>query len=61
MTADLLAPFDRVRALRFDASGFSLLDQRLLPNTTAWLPMADATAVPMTFYRTRPPAPAKAR
>lgn len=45
MTADLLAPFDRVRALRFDASGFSLLDQRLLPNTTAWLPMADATAV----------------
>jgi len=42
---ELLSPFDRVRALRFDATGLSLLDQRLLPQTSSWLPMPDADAV----------------
>jgi methylthioribose-1-phosphate isomerase len=45
MTSELLAPFDRVRALRFDSDGFALLDQRALPQRSDWLPMADAPAV----------------
>ena len=45
MTSELLAPFDRVRALRFDSDGFALLDQRALPQRSDWLPMADARAV----------------
>lgn len=40
-----LARYDRVRALRFDTDGLSLLDQRVLPLTTHWLRMADADAV----------------
>lgn len=45
MIAEWLAPFDRVRALRFDDTGFHLLDQRRLPAETAWLPMRDSGAV----------------
>lgn len=45
MTNEWLAPYDRVRALRFDEHGFSLLDQRALPQRSEWLPMADADAV----------------
>jgi methylthioribose-1-phosphate isomerase len=45
MTDHLLARYDRVRALRFDAAGFSLLDQRALPLASNWLPMADVDAV----------------
>ncbi|GMU43443.1 MAG: S-methyl-5-thioribose-1-phosphate isomerase [Xanthomonadales bacterium] len=45
MTAELLAPYDRVRALRFDERGFWLLDQRALPQRSEWLAMADADAV----------------
>ncbi len=45
MTNHQLAKFDRVRALRFNADGFSLLDQRALPLVSNWLPMASADAV----------------
>lgn len=45
MSSDLLKPFDRVRALRFDREGLSLLDQRILPHTISWLPMATADDV----------------
>lgn len=45
MSTELLAPYDRVRALRFDDTGFWLLDQRALPQRSEWLPMADADAV----------------
>ena len=42
---ELLSPFDRVRALRFDDAGLSLLDQRLLPQISNWVPMPDVDAV----------------
>ena len=45
MSRELLKPYDRVRALRFDQHGLALLDQRILPQTTNWLPMSDADAV----------------
>ena len=45
MSRELLKPYDRVRALRFDQRGLALLDQRILPQTTNWLPMSDADAV----------------
>ena len=45
MTHDSLARFDRVRALRFDAQGLALLDQRALPSSSLWLPMASADDV----------------
>ncbi len=45
MSSELLKPFDRVRALRFDQNGLALLDQRILPQSSQWLPMADADAV----------------
>ena len=45
MTHDSLARFDRVRALRFDAQGLALLDQRALPSSSIWLPMASADDV----------------
>ncbi|MGE4070223.1 MAG: S-methyl-5-thioribose-1-phosphate isomerase [Lysobacterales bacterium] len=45
MSSELLKPFDRVRALRFDQNGLALLDQRVLPHRSEWLPMADADAV----------------
>ena len=45
MSRELLKPYDRVRALRFDQHGLALLDQRILPQTTNWLQMSDADAV----------------
>jgi methylthioribose-1-phosphate isomerase len=42
---ELLAPYDRVRAVRFDHAGLALLDQRRLPLEMQWLAMADADAV----------------
>ncbi|MCP5474599.1 MAG: S-methyl-5-thioribose-1-phosphate isomerase [Rhodanobacteraceae bacterium] len=45
MSRELLKPYDRVRALRFDQRGLALLDQRILPQTTNWLQMSDADAV----------------
>lgn len=45
MSKDSLARYDRVRALRFDEHGLSLLDQRVLPLSEHWLPMANADAV----------------
>lgn len=45
MSNELLARYDRVRALRFDAQGLSLLDQRALPHASIWLPMASADDV----------------
>ncbi len=45
MTDHQLAAYDRVRALRFDAQGLSLLDQRGLPLSRDWLSMGSADAV----------------
>ncbi len=45
MSQNLLAPFDRVRALRFTGSALELLDQRALPREQVWLSMATADDV----------------
>lgn len=45
MSSELLLPYDRVRALRFDHQGLALLDQRALPHSIIWLPMPNAEAV----------------
>lgn len=42
---ELLSRFDRVRAVRFDANGMALLDQRRLPMETLWQPMPDYQTV----------------
>ena len=45
MSHDLLAPFDRVRALRFTGDTLELLDQRALPREQIWLAMRSADEV----------------
>lgn len=45
MSQNLLAPFDRVRALRFTGSTLELLDQRALPREQVWLSMGTADDV----------------
>ena len=45
MSQNLLAPFDRVRALRFTGSALELLDQRALPREQVWLAMGTADDV----------------
>ena len=50
MSTELLAPFDRVRALRFTSDALELLDQRVLPREQVWLTMhtSDQVAAAIT-------------